>query len=167
MKTSTMLSIHHPQIVKLNHELSLISKETNILWCLDIIETMIIPCLLRQNHPIESSLATMNRVKQWIKKEVKLTQVKPFILKLHEQARLNTDHLIIMGCLRAVAHGCSTIHSQRHAIGVVCYGALALAREQCLIDSSLDNEIEIAKIINAMHKKVFIVLDEWALTSNH
>jgi hypothetical protein len=167
MKTSTMLSIHHPQIVKLNHELSLISKEISIFWCLDIIETMLIPCLLRQDYSIESSLSAFNRVKLWVNKEIKLTQVKPFILKLHEQARLNSDQLIVMGCLRAVAHGCSTIHSQRHAIGIVYYGALALAREQCKLDNSLEIELEISRIIHVMHKKLIMNVEEWSLNSNH
>jgi hypothetical protein len=167
MKYKTMISMHHPQIIKLNHELSLVSKETCVLWCLDIIETMLIPCILRQGYPIESSLATVSKVKLWINKEIKLTQVKPLILKLHEQARMNSDHIIVMGCLRAVAHGCSTIHSQRHAIEIAYYGALALAKEQCQQDSSLEIEHEVTRIIHMMHKRLISIIEEWSLTRIH
>lgn len=167
MKHRTMLSIHHPQLIELNHELSLVSKELCLLWVLDVLETMIVPCLARQNFPIETSLVTINGVRQWMKKEVKLTQVKPLILKLHEQARQNNKELIIMGCLRAIAHGCSVIHSQRHAIGIAYYGILALAREQCLKDTDDWQEIETLRFIQIMKKKLIIIKEEWVLIQSH
>ncbi|MBS3987475.1 MAG: hypothetical protein KGZ38_05905 [Erysipelothrix sp.] len=167
MKHKTMLSIHHPQLIELNHEVSLISKELCLLWVLDVLETMILPCLVRQHFPLETSLVTINGVRRWMKKEVKLTQVKPLILKLHEQARHNNEQLIIMGCLRAVAHGCSTIHSQRHAMGIAYYGVLALAREQWCNDSNQSLDIEILKLIQIMKKKLIIIKEEWVLTQSH
>lgn len=167
MKHKTMLSIHHSQLIELNHEVSLISKELCLLWVLDVLETMIVPCLARQNFPIETSLVTINGVRRWMKKEVKLTQVKPLILKLHEQARHNNEQLIIMGCLRAVAHGCSTIHSQRHAMGIAYYGVLALAREQWCNDSNQSLDIEFLKLIQIMKKKLIIIKEEWVLTQSH
>lgn len=167
MKHKTMLSIHHPQLIELNHEVSLISKELCLLWVLDVLETMILPCLVRQHFPLETSLVTINGVRRWMKKEVKLTQVKPLILKLHEQARHNNEQLIIMGCLRAVAHGCSTIHSQRHAMGIAYYGVLALAREQWCNDWNQSLDIEILKLIQIMKKKLIIIKEEWVLTQSH
>lgn len=167
MKHKTMLSIHHPQLIELNHEVSLISKELCLLWVLDVLETMILPCLVRQHFPLETSLVTINGVRRWMKKEVKLTQVKPLILKLHEQARHNNEQLIIMGCLRAVAHGCSTIHSQRHAMGIAYYGVLALVREQWCNDSNQSLDIEILKLIQIMKKKLIIIKEEWVLTQSH
>lgn len=167
MKHKTMLSIHLPQLIELNHEVSLISKELCLLWVLDVLETMILPCLVRQHFPLETSLVTINGVRRWMKKEVKLTQVKPLILKLHEQARHNNEQLIIMGCLRAVAHGCSTIHSQRHAMGIAYYGVLALAREQWCNDSNQNLDIEILKLIQIMKKKLIIIKEEWVLTQSH
>lgn len=167
MKHKTMLSIHHPQLIELNHELSMASKELSLYWVLEVLETMIVPCLVRQNFPIKTSLVTINGVKQWMKKEVKLTHVKPLILKLHEQARQNSDQLIIMGCLRSIAHGCSTIHSQRHAIGIAYYGVLALAREQCINDPQQSLDIEILNIIHTMKKKLIITKEKWALTQSH
>jgi len=167
MKHKTMLSIHHPQLIELNHEVSLISKELCLLWVLDVLETMILPCLVRQHFPLETSLVTINGVRRWMKKEVKLTQVKPLILKLHEQARHNNEQLIIMGCLRAVAHGCSTIHSQRHAMGIAYYGVLALAREQWCNDSNQGLDIEFLKLIQIMKKKLIIIKEEWVLTQSH
>ncbi|MCD8574628.1 MAG: hypothetical protein LRY28_03920 [Erysipelotrichaceae bacterium] len=167
MKHNTMLSIHHPQLIELNHELSLASKELCLHWVIEVLETMIVPCLVRQNFPIETSLVTINGVKQWMKKEVKLTHVKPLILKLHELARQNSDQLIIMGCLRSIAHGCSTIHSQRHAIGIAYYGALALAREQCYINPHLPLDIETLNAIQIMKRKLIITQEKWAWTQSH
>jgi hypothetical protein len=150
MKPKTMLSLHNPLVSEFKPYLMQHSKNDVLLWCTEIITSMLIPCLERHDVDITISIETLNLVDQWMKKEIKLTQVKPMILKLHKQAHNHEDNLVVLGCLRAIAHGCSTIHSQAHAMGVIYYGVLALAREQCQDESKLCLEEQCSRLIIEM-----------------
>jgi|GEM_PF-2498495 hypothetical protein len=131
MKAKTMISIHHPLVLEFRANLMQHSKNDVIFWCIKVMESMLIPCLQRHHYDVKECNETLDSVKQWLNKEVKFAQVKPKILILHEQARHHNQQPIVMGCIRAIAHGCSSVHAQAHAMGVIYYGAFALAKEQC------------------------------------
>jgi hypothetical protein len=150
MKAKTTISIHHPLVLEFRAHLMKQSKHDAILWCTKIIESMLIPCLQRHHYDVKECNETLDSVKQWLNKEVKFTQVKPKILTLHEQARHQCQQPIVMGCLRAIAHGCSSVHAQAHAMGVIYYGVLALAKEQCINEDNPCLEIVVEKFMIEM-----------------
>ncbi|WP_459129666.1 putative immunity protein [Guggenheimella bovis] len=170
MKLRKMLSnYNHPVIQDIMKQMETQSKETLAHWAVDYSERVLLPVL--KKHVPEETCAevAIEGARAWLKKEKKLPEVKPLFLACHEAAR-NTDDPIAEAIFRAIGQSASTVHSARHAIGLVFYGALALSYEkfgveekwekleeeafheaelmlQALKDGSVENEPKPAKIV--------------------
>lgn len=63
----------------------------------------------------------------WAKGEMKMPEARHFILAAHKAAA-ESGNEIAEAAGRAVAHAAATVHSARHAFGLVLYGLTALAK---------------------------------------
>ena len=111
------------------------SKETLLTWVLDYVDRHLLPLyqayVSNDDRPNNAILAA----RAWVKKEIKLPQAKVAILACHEAAKEAT-HPVAMAAARAIGQSASTIHSARHCIGLVLYGALAISYHHLGLDAA-------------------------------
>ena len=79
----------------------------------------------------------------WAKGTIKMPKARVKILAAHSAARAAYSP-VACAAARAVAQAVSTIHTQKHAMGVVCYGltAIALAKGGDVDCAEIDREVE-------------------------
>lgn len=63
----------------------------------------------------------------WAKGAMKMPEARRYILAAH-RAAAESGNPVAEAAARAVAHAASTVHSARHAAGIVLYGLTALAK---------------------------------------
>lgn len=63
----------------------------------------------------------------WAKGEMKMPEARQYILAAHKAAAESGNEIAEVAG-RAVAHAAATVHSARHAFGLVLYGLTALAK---------------------------------------
>lgn len=64
----------------------------------------------------------------WAKGVIKMPEARRYILAAHTAAKESGDE-VAEAAARAVAHAASTVHSERHALGLALYGLTALAKK--------------------------------------
>ena len=101
------------------------SKPTIIGWCLDWARENTLPIAGQRGDPRPA--AALDAAQAWLDGAVKLPQAKPVILALHAYARECGEEPAIQAAARAIGQACSTIHSPSHSLGLLFYGAAALA----------------------------------------
>ena len=74
--------------------------------------------------------------RRWLAGEVKLPYVKSCILACHMSARESQKNLTAFVAARAIGQSASTVHSARHCMGLVMYGALAVSYDKTGIQAS-------------------------------
>lgn len=145
------------------------SKETLANWMVDYCEQVILP-LWNKHYPDDQRPENaLNAARKWLSGIIKLPEAKSVILECHAAAREAEENPVPQAAARAIGQSASTIHSARHCIGLVLYGALAVAYdtlgssatwdklEQCasnecghMLDAlraiSVENELNSAKI---------------------
>lgn len=157
-KLKKMLSNYNaPYIQSLMRLIETQSKETLGNWAMDYSENILLPVWNKyypeDNRPLNALVAG----RRWFLKEIKLPKAKKDILLCHEAARESDGNVIPQSIARAIGQSASTIHSPRHCIGLVFYGALALAYEKVGTDLPWDEiekaaEIECKKMEDALRK---------------
>lgn len=111
------------------------SKTTLAHWAIDYAEEHLIPIWNKYYAQDERPFLALEKARLWLAGQLKLPQVKPAILNCHEAAQEAAQHPIALAAARAIGQCASTIHSARHCIGLVLYGALAIAYEQKGVDT--------------------------------
>jgi hypothetical protein len=107
------------------------SKETLAHWAVDYAEQVILP--LWNKHSRMDDLRpqnALNAAREWLSGTIKLPQAKSVILECHSAAREADGNPVAQAAARAIGQSASTTHSARHCIGLVFYGALAVAYSQ-------------------------------------
>ena len=79
----------------------------------------------------------------WAKGTIKMPKARVKILAAHSAARAAYSP-VACAAARAVAQAVSTVHTSKHAMGVVCYGltAIALAKGGDVDCAEIDREVE-------------------------
>lgn len=131
------------------------SKITLLNWVLKYAEEYLIPLWIERRKEDKRPQKAILFAYKWRDGEVKLPEAKTHILACHEAAREVENDPIALATARAIGQSCSTIHSARHCVGLVLYGALAIAYHQCGIDEDFtviekQAEIEVKKMENAL-----------------
>lgn len=127
-----------PYLLELRELVQSQSKSTLIQWAVTYSEQVMIP-LWKKYHPDDPRpMEALEAARLWVKGVIKLPTAKTVILYCHKAAREVEGNLVAQGAARAIAHSASTIHSARHSIGLVLYGALAIAYDQLGINAPWD-----------------------------
>ncbi|MDD2592443.1 MAG: hypothetical protein PHP11_04170 [Erysipelotrichaceae bacterium] len=104
----------------------LISKQSHrvlIAWAFDC--AFIFVNMVKNRYPDESRLVVAyDKAQRWAAGQIKMPEAKKAILNAHQIAN-EIDDEIYIALIRAVAQGLSTIHTPKHALGIVFYGLTA------------------------------------------
>jgi len=103
------------------------SKTTLMHWAVNYAESHL---LAIWNKHFPDDLRPQNSLqaaRDWMAGKCKLPEAKKVILECHEAARESESNPVAQAAARAIGQSASAIHSAKHAIGLVLYGALASA----------------------------------------
>lgn len=103
------------------------SKTTLINWAVNYAERIILPLWLKHAPDDLRPQLALQAARDWSAGSIKMPQAKAIILDCHAAAREMNDKPAAQAAARAIGQSSSTIHSARHCIGLVLYGALAIA----------------------------------------
>jgi len=112
------------------------SKKTLIQWVVDYAEEYLLP-LWQKYYPLDPRPQnSLKAARNWMTGKCKLPEAKKIILECHAAARESESNTVAQTSARAIGQSASTIHSAKHAIGLVLYGALAIAYDKIGIAAS-------------------------------
>lgn len=102
--------------------------KTLIAWCFMHVNEYL--DIINSRYPNEKRPQVANdKVRLWARGDIKMPEAKRAILDAHQAASLLSQDIVIEAYIRAVAQGLSTVHTPKHALGIVYYGLTALANE--------------------------------------
>ena len=102
------------------------SKTTLVNWAVDYAERVMLP-LWNKNFPDDlRPHDAMKAARDWLSGTIKLPQAKTVILQCHTAAREADGNAVAQAAARAIGQATSSIHSVKHSIGLVLYGAIAV-----------------------------------------
>jgi len=126
-KTRKMLSnLDAPYIQSAVKLIETQSKKTLVNWAVDYSEQVLLP-LWNQYYPDDARPKNaITDARRWLAGAIKLPQAKKTILECHTAARESHANPVAQAAARAIGQSASTIHSARHCIGLLLYGAVAV-----------------------------------------
>lgn len=160
-KNQILISKDSSILLELNALLAVSSPKTNIYWALR--ESERIGKRLDEHFHDPLFMALSDATWRWAKGERKMFEVKPLILAVHSYAR-ETDDVVMQALCHAMGQGCSTVHTIKHAPGLVMYEMTALVKENGIEDLSYlyaTKEYYIERLMDA-HNCVRSVKMPWA-----
>lgn len=132
MKPSkTLGSRDTPCVLAFESALSGVDKPIAARWAIATARDVLLP-VFQRHAPQDTRLdITLDAALDWLDGKVKLPYVKNLILNAAHQAAREMEHLpAAQAAARACAQAASAIHVKSHALGIIFYGAAALAYEQ-------------------------------------
>lgn len=127
----TIGSVDAPYIASLKALMRTQSKETIARWCLDYTEQNILPIFERTCPGDARPRMALEASRRWFQGEIKLPQVKRIILdECHAAARECEDRPAAQAAARACGQAAACCHAPTHALGIVFYGAAAIAYDR-------------------------------------
>lgn len=128
-------NLEAPYLLELRKLVQSQSKSTLIQWAVNYSDQVMIPLWQKYYPDDHRPMEALEVARLWVERIIKLPTAKTVILRCHQAAREVEGNPVAQGAARAIAHSASTIHSARHSIGLVLYGALALAYDQLGFDA--------------------------------
>jgi hypothetical protein len=121
-------SVDAPYIVSLMRLIETQSKITLALWCIDYAEKNILP-IYKKAFPKDSRpLSALNAACGWMAGKVKFPEVKDLILNAcHAAAWEAAEHPAAQAAARTCGQAAACIYTPTHSLGLVFYGAAAVA----------------------------------------
>lgn len=102
------------------------SKTTLVNWAVDYAEKVMLP-LWNKHYPDDlRPHDALKAARDWLSGKIKLPQAKTVILQCHAAAREAEGNAVAQAATRAIGQATSSIHSAKHCIGLVLYGAIAV-----------------------------------------
>lgn len=138
-KTRKMLSDWQaPYVQSLMGLIETQSKTTLANWAVDYAEKELLPRWMKFYSDDDRPLHALIAARDWISGRIKLPQAKTVILQCHAAARESEENPVAQAAARGIGQCASTIHSAQHCIGLVFYGALAIAYDRLGTDAAWD-----------------------------
>lgn len=106
------------------------SKNTLIQWVVDYAEANLLPLWQKYFSLDPRPRNSLKAARDWMAGKCKLPEAKKIILGCHAAARESESNPVAQTAARAIGQSASTIQSAKHAIGLVLYGALAIAYDK-------------------------------------
>ncbi len=106
------------------------SKSTLAHWAVDYTERVILPLWSKYYADDLRPQNALNAANEWLSGTIKLPQAKKAILECHAAAREADGNSAAQAAARAIGQSTSTIHSARHCMGLVLYGAIAVSYDE-------------------------------------
>jgi len=139
-KYRKMLSgINAPYLQSLMRLIETQSKTTLAHWSIDYARSHILPIYERANPDDMRPRHALDAAEEWLAGKVKLPYVKNIILnECHAAARELDADPTAQAAARTCGQAAAAIHTPTHSIGLVLYGALAVAYDKLGIDAGWD-----------------------------
>lgn len=126
-KNQILFSHTSPCFEKLICEIKSSTRCEIVLWALMQAERIAIN--LKTKYPFDDRpMQTVVFCREWAKGNIKMTEAKRFILQVHSMAK-QVPNAEDSALCHAVGQGCSTVHTEGHAIGLPIYECTALIRK--------------------------------------
>ncbi len=119
--------VDSPYILKLMRLIETQSKTTIANWCIDYAEAVILPIYLDSYPHDTRPQAAIDAAREWLRGNMKLPAVKKLILNVHAAAREADDNHAAQAAARTIGQATASIHAPTHSLGLVFYGAAAIA----------------------------------------
>ncbi|MDR0435324.1 MAG: hypothetical protein LBH11_00895 [Propionibacteriaceae bacterium] len=105
------------------------SKATIATWCVGYAAEHFLPIWQTDMPGDDRPAAALAAARSWLAGEIKLPEAKPVILACHAAARESEGNgkYAALAAARACGQSASVIHSASHSIGMLWYGAAAVA----------------------------------------
>jgi hypothetical protein len=114
------------------------SKTTIAAWCIPYAEQHVLP-IYERSFPNDARPRTALRLaKDWLDGKVKLPAVKKAVLDCHAAAREAESNPAAQAAARTAGQAAATVHTPTHSLGLVFYGAAAIAYDQIGINAKPD-----------------------------
>lgn len=98
---------------------------TLILWAADCAERF--ADIYEKYYPEDARpREALKAAAAWARGEIKMPFARVFILDCHKAAREAEENEVAQAAARAVGHAAATVHTEKHALGVVLYGLTSL-----------------------------------------
>ena len=110
------------------------SKTTLVNWAVDYAEIHFLPIYYRSYTLDDRPQLALDYARKWLNKEVKLPEVKKYIMGCHQAANDAEGNPAAQAAARAIGQAASSIHSAMHSLGLALYGGLAIAYDQLGMD---------------------------------
>lgn len=137
-------SADSPYIISLMRVIETQSKVTLANWCLDYVQTYILP-IFEGAYPEDGRpREALTAAREWLEGKIKLPAAKEKILAVHAAAREAEGNPAAQAAARAVGQAASTIHAATHSLGIAFYGAAAIAYDRAGTNESPETYDRIA-----------------------
>jgi len=128
-----------PYILSLMSLIDTQSKATIASWCMDYCEAHILPIFEKHcpndNRPRSAIVAA----REWFEGKKKLPEVKSIILnECHAAARELDGNPAAQAAARACGQASACFHTSTHSLGLVFYGAVAIAYDRVGINETAE-----------------------------
>jgi hypothetical protein len=111
------------------------SKATIVNWCISYAAENILPVFEKAFPGDARPRAALNAARNWLAGEIKLPAVKKLILDAHAAAREAETNPAAQAAARTCGQAAATIHTPTHSLGLVLYGAAAIAYDRIGTDA--------------------------------
>lgn len=136
--------IDSPYIVSMMRLIETQSKTVLANWCIDYTEEYILP-IYERNYPDDSRVRdALTASREWLDGKVKLPVVKKKVLEAHAAAREAEENPAAQAAARCAGQAAAVVHTPTHSLGLVFYGAAALAYDHAGLNEKPEVYEEIA-----------------------
>lgn len=134
-----------PYIVSLMKLIETQSKNTIVKWCNEYARENILP-IYQKYYPEDSRLENaLNATDEWLKGNMKLTEAKKIIKEAQVAAREAEENPAAQAAARAIGATTTTINTVTSSLGLVFYGAAAIAYSSAGVKEKIEVYDEIAE----------------------
>lgn len=138
--------------------------KTLIAWCFMHVDVYL--DIINSHYPNEKRpQVAYDKVRLWAKGDIKMPEAKKAILDAHQAASSLSQDKVIEAYIRAVAQGLSTVHTPKHALGIVYYGLTAIASEATVKNRTVVINDEIERFYESLlywQVNTDLFYDKWA-----
>lgn len=138
--------------------------KTLIAWCFAHVNDYL--DLINKRYPNElRPMIAYDKVRLWAQGTIKMPEAKKAILDAHQAASSLSQDKVIEAYIRAIAQGLSTVHTPKHALGIVYYGLTAIANETTVKNRTVVINDEIERFYESLlywQVNTDLFYDKWA-----
>ena len=122
------------------------SKDTIRAWTMDYVEERFLPLYERRIPGDDRPRRAMGAARRYVAGEVKFPVVKDLILnECHQAARELDGDPASQAAARAIGQGAAVVHTLSHSLGLLWYGAAAIAYDRLGLEASAEEYNAVAE----------------------
>lgn len=146
----TLGDVNAPSTVALMDLIDTQSRDTIRAWCIDYAEREFLPIFERRVPGDHRPRSALEAARAYVAGDVRLADVKQRVLRDSHQAAKELDHDPAgQAAARAVGQGSAVVQTLSHSLGMLWYGAAAVAYDRLGLAAPRDDYDAIAEEVSA------------------